>query len=90
MPINRTKILKNQFSKNSIGGSVSINDIREKDFAGKPLTSFEKQALRNYDHYRIRQLENLSGTEFHEKYRLLQVMANLEDYKEFLKEKYWA
>lgn len=88
MSLNRSKLFKSYFSKSTIGGTVSINDLKEKDFSGQVLSDEEKQALQNYDLYRISVLNKVSGSEFHEKYRQMQVLANLEDYTEFLKEKY--
>ncbi len=67
---------------------ISINDLREKHEEG-PLNNEEKTALLNYDNYRIRNLNSATDEEdFHSKYRLLQVLANLSPYQEFLKEKY--
>ena len=86
---NRESILNNYFAKSTINGSISINDLREKEFNGKALTQTEKQALVNYDGYRISTLNAQENDEdFHKCYRELQVMANLVDFQEFLKDKY--
>ena len=86
---NRSKILGKYFAKSEIGGAISINDLREKELSGELLTLMEKQALANFDRYRISQLRMQSDDmAFHEKYRQLQIMANLGDYEEFLKDKY--
>ena len=67
---------------------VSINDLRDKQDVGK-LSEEEKAALRNYDAYRVKKLSIASNEEdFHSLYRLLQVLANLSPYQEFLHEKY--
>jgi len=67
---------------------VSINDLRDKGDVGK-VTTEEKEALRNYDAYRVKKLSIASNEEdFHSLYRLLQVLANLSPYQEFLHEKY--
>ena len=50
---NRTNILNNYFAKSTINGTISINDLREKEFNGELLSAKEKQALVNYDRFRI-------------------------------------
>jgi hypothetical protein len=65
---------------------VSINDIRDKYFSNDPLlTVEEKQALINYDRYRLEYL-NASEDEvaFDKRYFELQVMANLYPYTDFI------
>jgi len=78
------------FTKKNIGGEVSINDLRDKEFSGAPLSSDEQRALRNYDNYRINLLnaQQDNETAFHNVYRQLQVIANLGDWHEFLKADY--
>jgi hypothetical protein len=83
------KLLKDFFTKKTIGGEVSINDLHEKEFSGHKLSAEEKQAIKNYDNYRIRLLNSQEDEEgFHKIYRQLQVVANLGDWKEFLKSDY--
>jgi hypothetical protein len=81
----REDLLKKYFTKSDIGGTISINDLREREFNGEPLSEDEVKALANYDHYRIDQL-NAQTTDmaFHEHYRQLQVLANLADWKDFI------
>ncbi len=69
---------------------LSINDLRDKDFNNHELTHQERLALKNFDRYRINEL-NKQTTEnlFNQKYLHLQVMANLHPYNEFLKESYF-
>jgi hypothetical protein len=82
-------ILQRFFSKKEIGGDISINDLKDKEFSGQQLSSDEKSALKNYDNYRINLLNAQENEEaFHQTYRQLQVIANLGDWKEFLKEEY--
>lgn len=86
----REALLKQYFSKSAIGGTISINDLRDKEFSGGQLTKKEKQALENYDRFRLNVLNAQSDEEsFHKRYQELQVMANLDDFQEFLKEKYF-
>lgn len=86
---NRQKILGKYFAKSGIGGTVSINDLRDRELSGELLTLKEKQALANFDRYRIAELKKQpDDASFHERYRQLQVMANLGDYEEFLNDKY--
>ncbi|PCH85142.1 MAG: hypothetical protein COB88_10525 [Flavobacteriales bacterium] len=75
-------------AKSPLGDIVSINDLRQKEEEGK-LTAEEKTALANYDGYRVKKLNVADDEEdFHSMYRLLQVLANLSPYQEFLHEKY--
>ena len=63
--------------------------MREKEFNGESLTSDEWRALKNFDKFRISELNNQkTDLDFHKRYRELQVMANLGDYKEFLGDQY--
>lgn len=78
-------LLKKYFAKAEIGGTVSINDLRDREFNGDTLTPQERLALHNFDHFRIEQLNaQPNDMAFHERYRQLQVMANLADWKDFL------
>lgn len=87
---NRTDILNKYFAKADIGGTPSINDLREKEFNGEPLTKKEKHALVNFDRFRLNVLNAQTDEQsFHKRYQELQVMANLGDYQEFLAEKYF-
>ncbi len=84
-----TKFLKDFFTKKAIGGEISVNDLHEKEFSGVKLSAEEKQAIKNYDNYRIKLLNSQEDEEaFHKIYRQLQVVANLGDWKEFLKAEY--
>ncbi len=81
--------MKNTSFKEELGTSISINDLREKEFNGSRLTEEEKIALRNFDKFRISELNKQpDDVSFHTRYKELQVMANLGDYTEFLKDKY--
>ncbi len=87
---NRTKLLNSYFAKSDVEETPSINDIREKEFKGEPLPAEEKQALINFDRFRLDVLNaQTDDMAFHKRYQELQVMANLGDYTEFLKEKYF-
>lgn len=83
-------------SKNSaknklfLGDIITINDLREKEFNQKELTPQEHLALKNFDRFRISQLNaQKSETAFNKKYLQLQVTANLTPFEEFLKEAYF-
>lgn len=81
----REDLLKKYFTKSDIGGTVSINDLRDREFNGEALSAEERLALSNFDRYRIEQLNaQPNDMAFHEHYRQLQVMANLADWKDFL------
>jgi len=76
--------------KSTIKDHFSINDLRERDYKNIDLTTNERLALKNYDRYRISELNKQpSEDKFHNRYMQLQVMANLSPYEEFLKEDYF-
>jgi len=67
------------------GLPVSINDLKDKEFSGQPLTEDEKKALRNFEHLRISVLNGIKDDDqFHLTYRKFQVLANLNSWKDFL------
>jgi hypothetical protein len=90
IPMNKeTEKLLQKYAKATIGGTVSINDLAEREFSGKSLSKNEKAALGNFERYRLAKLNEVNDDmAFHELYRQLQVLANLADYKEFLKDEY--
>lgn len=70
--------------------AASINDLRDKEFSGAKLNPDERAALSNFDRYRLNVLNSETNEEvFHYKYRQLQVIANLSDWKEFLHENFF-
>ena len=83
-------ILKKIFAKELGTGLVtSINDLRDKEFSGIKLNPEERFALSTFDKYRIQILNSQENEDsFHHHYRQLQVIANLTDWHEFLKEDY--
>ena len=88
---NHNEFLTGLVAKKSSGLVTSINDLRDKEFSGIRLTSDEKLALSNFDRYRINVLNAQSEEEkFHYTYRQLQVIANLSDWREFLKAEFSA
>jgi uncharacterized UBP type Zn finger protein len=83
------QFLQKFFTKKDIGGEVSINDLHDIEFSGSKLDPEQKRALTNFENYRIKVLNAQESEEdFHNAYRQLQVIANLGDWKEFLKEEY--
>ena len=77
-------------SNSGIKAFFSINDLREKDYQNIDLLPNERLALKNYDRFRITELnKQVSKDKFHNKYMQLQVMANLSPFEEFLKEIYF-
>ncbi|MBA3682834.1 MAG: hypothetical protein H0W73_16970 [Bacteroidetes bacterium] len=82
----KSDFITNLLNKKSTGLVVSINDLRDKEFSGIKLTAEERFALSNFDKYRINILNSQTDEEkFHYQYRQLQVIANLSDWREFLK-----
>jgi sulfur relay (sulfurtransferase) DsrC/TusE family protein len=83
---NHNDFLTGLATKKSTGLTTSINDLRDKEFSGNKLSADEKKALANFDRYRINILNAQAEEEkFHYTYRQLQVIANLSDWREFLK-----
>ena len=86
---NLLKAVRSISAKTNIKNIVSINDLRDKDFEGIALSEEEKKALTAYDKFRLLELnKQLSDDEFNQKYTLLQVMANMRPYQDFLDPKY--
>ena len=80
-------LLSKLLNKKSTGLVISINDLRDKEFSGVKLSTEEKFALSNFDRYRINLLNAQEDEDkFHHHYRQLQVIANLSDWREFLKD----
>lgn len=80
-------------SKQNIGGTISINDLKEIEYniENSELSHQERLALKNFDRYRIQELNKQPNeTAFNKKYLELQALANLAPYQEFLKEKYFS
>lgn len=85
----KKNIIKQIFTKQDIGGSESINDLKDKEFSGKALTVEERYALSNFEKYRLYILNIQEDEErFEANYRQLQVISNLGDWREFLKDDY--
>ena len=83
----KSDFISKLLSKKSTGLVVSINDLRDKEFGGIRLTAEEKFALSNFDKYRIHVLNCQTDEEkFHYQYRQIQVIANLNNWREFLSE----
>lgn len=69
---------------------ASINDLRDKELSGGRLNHEERAALANFERYRTGILNACPGEDqFHEKMRQLHVIANLGDWREFLKEDFF-
>ncbi|MEI6021935.1 MAG: hypothetical protein WCR21_12470 [Bacteroidota bacterium] len=68
----------------------SIGDLKDKLSAGSKLTYEEKTAINNYERYKANVLNaELDEEKFQNKYKQMQVIANLGDWREFLKEEYF-
>jgi hypothetical protein len=86
----RRDIYKNYFANKDAGETISISDLRDKEFRNEPLSEEESQAILNFDRYCLSELNKLkSDFEFNARYCELQIMSNVADYKEFLKEEYF-
>jgi hypothetical protein len=68
----------------------SIGDLKAKLSSGIKLSVEERTAINNYERYKEEILNaSLDEHQFHNKYKQLQVIANLGDWREFLKEEYF-
>jgi len=77
-------------SKKGIDSILTVNDLRELDYSNQELSTQQRLAIKNYDRYKISELNRQTSEEaFHKKYMQLQVMANLSPFEEFLKEEYF-
>lgn len=86
----RQEIYKNFFDNKGTEETVCINDLRDKEFRNERMTEEEMQALINFDRFRLTELNKVQGDlNFNARYCELQIMANIADYKEFLKEEYF-
>ena len=67
----------------------TINDLKELEYEDSNISPQERLAIRNFDRYRYRILtSSKSEKKFHEDFQRLQVLANLSNYEEFLKDDY--
>jgi hypothetical protein len=86
----RADIYKKTFAEQNHSEIISINNLRDKEFCGESLTEEEQQAIKNFDRFRFAELSRIeTSSEFNSRYNELQAMANLTDYREFLKEEYF-
>ncbi len=68
----------------------SIGDLKDKLAAGTKLTYEEKTAINNYERYKANILNaEMDEARFQNKFKQMQVIANLGDWREFLKEEYF-
>lgn len=80
-----------QLREGTSSAIISINDLREKEYSGTSLNTDERRALNNYERYRLHKLnENVENERFNEVYQLLQVMANLRPWQDFLDSRFEA
>jgi hypothetical protein len=86
----RRDIYKNYFANKDAGETISISDLRDKEFRNETLAEEESQAILNFDRFRLTELNKVKDDfEFNARYCELQIMSNLANYKEFLKEEYF-
>ena len=86
----RRDIYKNYFANKDAGNTISISDLRDKEFREEPLAEEESQAILNFDRFRLMELNKMKNNfDFNTRYCELQIMSNLADHKEFLKEEYF-
>ncbi|MEK6616219.1 MAG: hypothetical protein AABZ32_08935 [Bacteroidota bacterium] len=87
---NRQDIYKNYFATKNVDETITISDLRDKEFRNEHLTEEETQAIQNFDRFRLAELNKIKDdVEFNTRYCELQIMSNLAGYKEFLQEEYF-
>jgi hypothetical protein len=87
---NRQDIYKEFFDNKNFENPITISDLKAKEFRDDKLSEEEAQAILNFDRFRLAELNKIKNDfEFNARYCELQIMANLADYKEFLKEEYF-
>lgn len=87
--VNGKKEFEKTYSKSLIGAHTTINDLRDKEFRGEKLTEAEARAIRNFDKYRLEELnKQMTDENFQKMYRHFQVLANLGPYEDFLRGRY--
>lgn len=87
---NREETYKDYFSYKDPGEIISISDLREKEIRNEPLLEDEAQAVLNFDRFRLSELNKIkSDFDFNVRFCELEALANVMDYKEFLKEEYF-
>ncbi|MBI3500367.1 MAG: hypothetical protein HY063_01085 [Bacteroidetes bacterium] len=87
---NRADIYKNYFAEYNGENPVTISDLKAKEFRDEKLSEDEAQSILNFDRFRLNELNKIKNDfEFNARFCELQIMANLADYKEFLKEEYF-
>ena len=85
------KIKNTKLSSLNLRNFLSINDLKDKEYNEIELTKEERLALKNFDRFRIVELNRQkSENDFNTKYFQLQAMANLSPFEEFLKEEYFC
>ena len=90
MPV-REALINKYINKAKVGDIISINELRERFYNGEKLKTDEMIALQNFDSFRIQELnKEKDDLSFHERYRELQVLANLGEHREFLKDIYFC
>ena len=86
----RLEIYKNHFANKDANGVICINDLREKEFRNEKLTEEQMQAILNFDRFKLAELSNVKNDfDFNARFCELQIISNIADYKEFLKEEYF-
>lgn len=81
--------IKDYLSRVDVSKAITINDLENKDFAGKKLESEEVTALQKFRKARIKKLKTQRRKEFdfHFTYEYYRALSNLVDYRDILAEK---
>jgi len=76
--------------KNELSLTESIGDLKNKLASGVRLSVEEKTAVSNFERYKANVLNSVKDEKlFDNKFKQLQVIATLGDWREFLKETYF-
>jgi hypothetical protein len=86
----RKEIYKRYFANKDTSEIITISFLRDKEVREEPLTEEESQSLLNFDRFRLAELNKVKNDfDFNARYCELEVMANIIDHREFLKEEYF-
>ena len=68
---------------------ISINELKELEYSNAKLTPQQRLAIKSFDRHRFKILTSIKSEElFHKEFQRLQVLSNLSNYEDFLKDEY--
>lgn len=75
--------------KDKVVKLLTINELKEIESSSSDLTPQQRLAIKNFDRYRFNILTSIKSEElFQREFQRLQVLSNLSNYEDFLKDEY--